>query len=276
MYLVDSHTHSSCSPDGTATMTQMVQGAVAAGVQELTITDHCDLLSMEGKIDLEFDWEPLRQQFTQAKPVAEAAGLKLNYGIEIGGAADFPDVANRILEEDLDFVLASVHNLSVASGCKDFYDIDFRGKPELCRQCLDDYFTSMEDIVAQGNFDSLAHVPYLLRYMRDRDGMDVSLAPYEDRIRAMLRHLIQTGKALELNTCRGKSVEDYRELFTWYRQEGGRLVTIGSDAHRPQDIGKGIAEGQELLWHLGFDWYCVYHQRKPVSVPIREREYFKI
>lgn len=263
MYYADSHTHSSCSPDGSVTMAEMVRGAAAAGVQELTITDHCDLLSMEGTIDLEFDWLPHREQFAQARPVAEELGIKLNYGIEIGGVATFQDRANEILSEELDFVLASVHNLSVEAGCKDFYNMDFRNKPELCRTCLEDYFASMETTVAWGNFDSLAHVPYLLRYMRDRDGMPISLAPYEGRIRAIFRTLIQKDKALELNTCRGRSVEDYRDLFTWYRQEGGRLVTLGSDAHEPENIGKAIPQAQALLSALGFREFCVYHRHVP-------------
>ena len=268
MYPADSHTHSSCSPDGAAPMIQMVRGAVDAGIRELTLTDHCDLISMEGTITLDFDWAPLRAQFAEALPVAQAAGLRLNYGIEIGGVASFRPNADEILREDLDFVLASVHNLSVEAGCGDFYDLDFHDNPALCRSCLDDYFTSMEVTVDWGNFDSLAHVPYLLRYMRDRDGMPITLDPYEDRIRAVFRQLIRRDKALELNTCRGKSVEDYRSLFTWYREEGGTLVTIGSDAHTPEDVGKGIADAQALLRSLGFRQFCIYHHRIPELIPL--------
>ena len=268
MYLADCHTHSNCSPDGAAPMARMVQGAVEAGLQELTITDHCDLISMQGTITLEFNWAPLREQFAEALPLAEQAGLKLNYGIEIGGVATFQKNADEILQEKLDFVLASVHNLSVEEGCGDFYEMNFRDRPDLCSYCLDDYFNSMEATVAWGNFDSLAHVPYLLRYMRDRDGMHVTMKTYEDRIRAIFRELVRKDKALELNTCRGRSVEDYRDLLTWFREEGGELVTLGSDAHRPEDLGKGIAEGQELLRELGFHHYCIYHQHSPEFVPL--------
>ncbi len=268
MYLSDSHTHSSCSPDGSATMLQMVEGAIAAGVQELTITDHCDLLSMQGTITLDFDWSPLRAQYAPAREYAAQKGLRLNYGIEIAGVATFQPVADAILQEPLDFTLASVHNLSVSAGCTDFYDLNYAGHPELCIHCMEDYFSSMEATVAWGNFDSLAHVPYLLRYMRDRDGMPLSLAPWEGRIRGILRQLIAKDKALELNTSRGKSVEDYRALFTWYRQEGGKLVTLGSDAHCPDDIGKGLREAQALLTALGYPCYHIYHRHKPEEIAL--------
>jgi histidinol-phosphatase (PHP family) len=248
-------------------MVELVRHAIANGVEELTITDHCDLLSMEGKIELNFDWTPLRQQFAAAQQAANGK-IRLNYGIEIGGASEFPAESNGILQEKLDFVLGSVHNLSVKEGCTDFYDLDYRNNPTLCQRVLEDYMTSLEKLVDWGGFDSLAHVPYLLRYLRDRDGMDISLAPYEERIRRMLRSLVEQGKALELNTCRGKSVEDYRDLFTWYREEGGELLTLGSDAHDPTQIGWGIPEGQELLRQLGFRWYGVYRERKPIMMKL--------
>ncbi len=265
MYFSDSHTHSNCSPDGEQPMASLVAHAVANGLDELTITDHCDLLSMEGIIELDYDWAPLRRQFAKAEKAAEGR-LRLNYGIEIGGASDFPVEAENILKEKLDFVLGSVHNLSVRAGCADFYNLNYRDNPELCRRCLEDYFASMERLVAWSGFDSLAHVPYLLRYLRDRDGMPVTLTPWEGQIRELLRRLVENGKALELNTCRGKSVEDYRELFRWYREVGGELITLGSDAHTPADIGKGIQAGQALLRELGFRWFCVYRKRQPVMI----------
>jgi histidinol-phosphatase (PHP family) len=267
MYVADQHTHSICSPDGEADMTLLVKWAIQNGVEELTITDHCDLLTMEGTIVTTFDWQPLRAQFARAKEAAEGK-LLLNFGIEIGGASDFPDESSRILQENLDFVLGSVHNLSVKAGCTDFYDLNYQNNPALCQSALEDYFSSMERLVAWGEFDSLAHVPYLLRYLRDRDGMDVTLSPWEDRIRALLRTLVEKGKALELNTCRGKSVADYEDLFRWYRQEGGELVTIGSDAHNPRDIGTGIQAAQVLLSSLGYRYQAVYRGRTPVMKPL--------
>lgn len=37
----------------------------------------------------------------------------------------------------------------------------------------------------------------------------------------------------------------------------------GSDAHRPEDVGKGIAQAQELLRTVGFRYFTVYHRRTP-------------
>ena len=42
MYLADYHVHSTCSQDGRQTMAQAAQAAVAAGMDELCLTDHVD------------------------------------------------------------------------------------------------------------------------------------------------------------------------------------------------------------------------------------------
>ena len=76
--------------------------------------------------------------------------------------------------------------------------------PELSYVWLDDYFTQEERLVEWGNFDSLAHLPYPLRYIAQRDGQPVTLKRYEERIVEILCMLIQNGKALEVNS--GKNV----------------------------------------------------------------------
>lgn len=52
-------------------------------------------------------------------------------------------------------------------------------------------------------------------------------------------------------------------LLELYRDCGGELITLGSDAHRPEDVGKGIAQAQELLRTVGFRYFTVYHRRTP-------------
>ena len=73
---------------------------------------------------------------------------------------------------------------------------------------------------------------------------------------------------MELNTNRGKSVQDYRSILARYRRLGGEIVTLGSDAHVAEDIGKGIVSATQLLRELGFRYYTVYRRRKPEFIPL--------
>ena len=55
MYLTDSHTHTLRSPDSDAPLAQMARAAVAAGLAELCVTDHCDLLGLYGEPVRDYD-----------------------------------------------------------------------------------------------------------------------------------------------------------------------------------------------------------------------------
>ena len=118
--------------------------------------------------------------------------------------------------------------------------------------------------------DVLGHLPYILRYTNLRDGNRITLGRYVPHITQILTNLIQRGIGLELNTnrARGNLEERWRPILECYHRLGGEIVTLGSDAHRPEDVGLGIPEGAELLRSIGFRYHTVYRQRKPEFIPL--------
>ena len=59
MFLADCHTHSRVSPDSNAPMVEMAKAAWEYGLDVMCLTDHCDLLSLEGERTLTYDWGPV-------------------------------------------------------------------------------------------------------------------------------------------------------------------------------------------------------------------------
>jgi len=100
--------------------------------------------------------------------------------------------------------------------------------------------------------------------------MDYHLYPREaDAVRAILRRLIERGIGLEVNTsglrspagepCPGPTV------LRWYRELGGELLTVGSDAHDPARVGQGVDLACGLAERAGFAQLTRYHRLGPVS-----------
>ena len=58
------------------------------------------------------------------------------------------------------------------------------------------------------------------------------------------------------------------DVLKRYRELGGEIVTVGSDAHRPEDVGLGMAQSLDLLRELGFRAVNVYRRREPRSIPL--------
>ncbi|MCC8181498.1 MAG: PHP domain-containing protein [Clostridiales bacterium] len=266
MFFIDQHIHSTVSFDGHSSRTEMAQAALSRGVDVLCFTDHYDVVNEKKQFVPFYDWAPARRQQQEAQ--ASLGGqIELLYGLELGNAPeDFSAAEWALQEPGLDLVLGSIHNASKVLGWEDYYYVNF-SSPEQCYRYLDDYFDSLEALMAWGNFDSLAHLPYPLRYMAQRDGQPVGLGPYEERVTELLRSLIRTGKALEVNSGKSETLmPEYGWLLERYRDLGGVLVTVGTDAHRAADAGRGLREAYALLESKGFSQVALIRKRTPELV----------
>lgn len=267
MYLCDTHSHTKISPDSQAELSDMAEAAIRAGLRELCVTDHFDLLGLDGKPRTAFDWPAAREQYRAVK-AREGDRLTLRLGLELGSAPCDPEVARAALAqggEELDFVLGSLHNWIGMEGGIDLGSSDYRGNEPLARRAVEHSLDYTWTLVKElpDCYDSLAHVIYPLRYIA-RDGVELSIGDYEDRVRAIFTQVAKTDHAMEVNVRRGKDLAPWPPLLRWFRECGGRLVTVGADAHRPQDVAKGIPQALEMVKAAGFDWVTTYERRKPV------------
>lgn len=265
MFLGDTHTHSLCSPDGHNTVTEMARAAGAAGLTHLCLTDHCDLVTLQGEPAYTYDWAPYNAAVAEAR-AALSPGLDLAQGLELGEAYENPAAARAILaaRPQLDFVIGSVHNYRSMKDKHDFYFAQYPDH-DTCQRTLEDYMGSLEAMVALPDcYDTLGHIIYPLRYINDRGPHPFSLleGEFRDRTVAILRRVVQDGKAMEVNTWRGRSIEEWAPYLRLFKSLGGELVTVGSDAHTIQDVGRGVSGVYQVIADCGFDYVAVYHGRK--------------
>ena len=266
MYLTDYHSHSNCSHDGHVTMRVMAEAACKLGISELCITDHCDLLDGEGGRSPAYDWAPVLEQYAEAKDALRGR-MEVRLGVELGNASvDWAAARAALAQPALDFVIGSIHCWAVENGGTDYYFGTY-DTPEKCARTLDDYFGQMEALVSELDcYDVLGHIIYPIRYM-NRDGQNPSLAPYEERIRAILRRAAEQGRGMEVNTYRGRTIEEYRPLLNWFGECGGEVVTVGSDAHQTEQLA-GHREAYALLEACGFRYVAAFEKRKPRMIKL--------
>lgn len=267
MFLADCHNHTCCSKDSDAPLVRVAQQAARVGLSMVCTTDHMDLLTREGTVLEDWSWAPVLEQHRLARE-AGIPGLELRLGAEMNAAHVFPERNRRLVEMvELDLAVGAVHNMSAALGGEDFILWHYADE-DTCYRALDDYFDSLLTLSRLDFIDVLAHIPYTLRYMNERDGNHITLERYRERLEDIFTNLINRGAGVEVNTNRGKSLEVYRPLLEQYRSLGGEIVTLGTDAHTPEDIGKGIGDAAGLLKELGFRYYTVYRRRRPEFIPL--------
>lgn len=265
--LMDNHMHTTVSGDSRAPAEELCRSAVEKGFSIITFTDHCEV----DKVPEDFNrmlvsltqqlCTDMRCQFPQ---------LTILFGTEIGQMVQFPRRAQQIVEEfPLDFVLASLHN---TKGYDDFSAINYLDPAFNIAAMFEAHYREMLVMAQTGDFDSLAHLTYPFRYLANFPELTVDKNQFDDIIDEILKAVVARGKALEINTSglRQKIGETLpgKKFLTRYRELGGELLTIGSDAHLPGDLGAGVEQGYALAQACGFTHIAYYRQRKPLLVKL--------
>lgn len=265
MYCSDYHLHTLVSSDSPASLEQQARSALEAGLQEMCVTDHWNLLGQQGNpLPHTRDWSDSIAQCHEARMLF-GDRLEIRMGIEVGNGEIDPSAVSEGLAQagsELDFVIGSLHNMSLGSGGLGIFTA-----AKQCQQIEDgialveDYVDTLNALAITDTFDVIGHVIYPLRYLPAQ--WQLTLDPYEEQLRHLFRTLAETGRGIEFNTTQGHTIEEWIPVLKLYRDCGGQIITTGSDAHRVGQVGAGFMDAYKLLQDLGFQWYCTYRSRKP-------------
>lgn len=264
--IADFHMHTEASEDSEAPVRSMCDAAVERGIGCIAITDHVEMTDFYKNgydIAAEESWS------YAAEAQAEYAGrLRIARGIELGQPRYDPVIAERVLAaHPYDFVLGSMHKLGDEV---DYYYYDYAGRD--VGEVMDRYFDALYDMVEWGGFHSMAHMTYPFRYL-PADKRPADYSHWQERIDRVLRRLAEKGLALEINTSglrnpEMRSAHPDLPLVRRFKELGGELITVGADAHSPQDVGANILDGLRIAEAAGFRYTAVYFEGRPEMLKI--------
>lgn len=261
--LSDCHMHTKFSLDSEADPEAMVESAIAEGLQSVCITDHEDRDYISEGNQWTFDAD---QYFAYMGRVRERYRdrISVRIGVEIGLQPHLGEYyKNYVGQKPFDFVIGSVH---LIKGRDPYYKEFFEGRKD--REAYEETFVeTYENIRSIEDFDVLGHLDYVTRYGRNQ-AEEYSYAGFADIIDQILRYLIERGKGIELNTAGLKYGLPYAhphiDILRRYRELGGEILTIGSDAHKPVHVAYDFYKVREILEMSGFRYYTEFVGRKPV------------
>ena len=266
MIKCDMHTHTNNSADCREPMENTVKSAIEKGIKVLAFTDHCDLTYF----DLRDNDKSIGKSFEQAEDFRKKYKdkIKILSGIELGEYIYNKDLGDYMLKNfDYDVVIASIH---VRRDNSIFSATDYsKEKEEDIRELLCEYFEDLYKLAQNMDYDILAHLTIPYRYINGKYGHNFDSREYEKIITKILKTVIKREKALEINTS---GVVPFGMLFPdeWivekYYDLGGRIITIGADAHTPENVASGFDEVEKFLKEVGFTGYYYYEKRNKVFV----------
>lgn len=262
--LSDCHLHCCFSSDSKASPESMIEYAINLGLSHICFTDHNDydypkedgktlfLLNFESYIS---KMSSLREKYTDK--------IDILIGTEQGLQ---PQLYKKINDYDknktLDFIIGSTH---LVDGYDPYYPSFWNSRrPD---ESILKYFKNIyESICTCDNFDVYGHLDYVVRYAPQKDE-SYRPSDFSDIIDMILRKLIEKGKGLEINTAGLryglKEANPCTFILKRYNELGGEIITIGSDAHKPEDMAYSFDKVSDMLSLAGFSHYTVFRNRTP-------------
>ena len=229
--MFDSHVHTVISTDSKMEILAAQEKSKAESIG-IILTEH---------IDLDF---PVKGEFTFDVPDYFSSYLKyrsdtLLLGVELGMKTNVTS-ANKDLTVTypFDYVIGSIH---LVENRDLYYPGFYENKTK--QMAYDIYLKDiLENIKAHDFVDSLGHIDYICRYAI-YDDKELYYNEHSEIIDAIFQCLIKNGIAIEINTRRFESkqvVKNMIDIYKRYYDLGGRIVTIGSDAHKVEAIGSNF------------------------------------
>ena len=257
--MFDYHMHTIVSFDGHDRGLDMALAAKQRGLREICFTDHLDYDPLEQMGILAFDTEVYNAEYDNL----EVPGLKIRRGMEFGMTVDNREQFRKDLSRrEFDFVLGSIHFVDDL----DVYFEDF-WRDKTIFQAERRYLEATLDCVRiHEDYDVLAHLTYIAKTRAHHDPRPVPFDTHRELVDEILRELARKGKGLEMNTSGVDRCGEYlpgAEYFRRFRELGGEIVTIGSDAHDAGRVGQYSKEACGILKDI-FGYVCTFENRKPI------------
>ena len=263
----DFHLHTSFSEDSQAPMESMILSAMHQGLKTICFTEHLDMDYPPEYGTFAVDLESYTEELFRLQSLYKK-DIEILLGIELGMQPHLPERCLEITERyPFDFVIASQHLLD---GTDPYFPEFWEDRRE--QEGYKAYFSQLlANLKAMKSYDTLGHLDYIVRYGPNKN-QNYSYEAYASYIDPILQFLIEQHKCLEVNTAGLKyglgHPNPEESVLKRYRELGGTLITIGSDAHRPEHIAYDFDKLESILKELGFRSYTIFRQREPVEMPL--------
>lgn len=264
----DCHIHTNISHDGISSIEEYLKYASIIGVDEITFTEHYDdYTGLETKLRT-LDVLDYYNKYLLYK---NDNILKTNFGIEIGLQPDLVNkIENMTTQYPFDFIIGSSHITCKKDMAMDKSFFDGYSRKEAYLR----YFKEvLQNIILYNQFDVYGHLDYVVRY-GGYASKKIEYSEFKEILDEILINLIKKDKGIEINTSGIRyglgNPHPNIDVIKRYKELGGKIITMGSDAHKIQDLAKNFNEAFDILEDVGYKEVAIYHNRIPDFVKIKQ------
>lgn len=264
--LPDYHFHTEFSGDSHTPIREYIDQAVRLGMKSICVTDHHDY-DVDSAIDFTLDADHYIESMASLKEEFKNR-IELRIGIELGLQPHLKEYFEGLLNSHpFDFVIGSTHFINRKDPA---YPVFFEGRDE--EKAYHEYFqATLDNVKNLDTYDVAGHIDYIVRYGPNKNNF-YSYEKYQDILDDILGTIIEHGKGIECNTAGLRKglgqLHPCVPVLKRFRELGGEIITIGSDAHISEDLGADFQTARKLLLQCGFSYYTEFDHRNPEFIPL--------
>ncbi len=263
--MVDYHTHTRLCRHASGEIRDYVLSAINKNFKEIGVSDHMPLpdgFDPEHRMSVD-EFKTYKQWYDS---VVEEFGdkIKIKFGIEaefIEEKIDF--IKEFVLNGKFDYVIGSLHFIgdwNIASH-REAWKWDGRDVNEV----YESYYKTVKKLVSSGIFDIVGHFDMIKKFGHRSD------KNFEELVREILKIVKECGLCVEINTSglRHKVGEIYPSIWILEIVKEYEIpLTLGSDAHDPNDVGKGFEVAYQLIQTYGGGKVSVFEGRERKEIKL--------
>ncbi|HWR82271.1 MAG TPA: histidinol-phosphatase HisJ family protein [Candidatus Deferrimicrobium sp.] len=259
--LADYHVHCDYSVDAEGSIDDFCDAALKRRLTEICFTTHYDTnpSAASGDCFIRFggknhpaspdNLEPYVAEVLQANDKYYSLGVSVKLGVEIGWWDGCAESVARLRERfAFDHVLCGVHEVDNRDICSPRFSEYFKNYP--IRDFAAGYFQQAVDAARTGLFDAIAHLGYYVRFGYAHYGESIYKI-HEPLMNKLFEALRQSDTSLEVNTSAIRHgfhhYYPHMPLLNAARTSGVEVRFLGSDAHRPEQIGLDFDAASALV-----------------------------
>ena len=259
--LSDYHCHCDYSIDAVGTIDEYCQAALERNLAEICFTTHYDTnprgdssdcfirIKGEKKPAKADNLVPYVDDVKKAHDQFYPRGLSVKLGIEVGWWEGCAESIIKLMERfPFDYVLGGIHEIDNRSICSPKFADYFRDYS--LERFMESYYRQAVIAARSGLFHALAHIGYYVRFGYAHFNQDIYEAhgPYQNELFEALKIGDTT---LEINTSAIRHGFDQyypgMQIINSARKNGLWLRYLGSDAHRPDQVGLDFEAASALV-----------------------------
>jgi len=266
--MIDYHIHTKLCNHARGVMGAYVKRAIEKGLTEVCFLDHLTLSEPGNRLSMTPGEVPFYFQAVQNLKNSFDGMISVKAGLEVDFNPENKDLVEEIIETfSFDVIGSSIHfpgNIDIVNSRSDWkqgrYDTE---------QVYELYFSHFKTMLEYDYFDVICHLDLPKKFGRK------SIKTFDRELDEIITVIKDKDFTVELNTSGyNHPVSEAYPAPDIIKKchKAGVSMTLGSDAHHPDDVGRHFDKALPLLRSIGYTHLVSFTERQRIDVPIKKHE----